>query len=129
MLKQKFKIHNKMRVLHFSRSLKIMVLYKNEDIIFLFTLTLHYIYTWHHVNVFQKYNTQMLCKCKCQNMFYKKCKCNNLSMKMQSINFVIYLYTIYSFVYLLICLVIYFMWYLLLYLFVHSFSYLIMCKF
>jgi hypothetical protein len=38
---KKIKICNKMRVLHFSMSLKIMVLYLNEDIIY-FYLHLHY---------------------------------------------------------------------------------------
>jgi hypothetical protein len=112
-----------MRVLHTSQGhRKIMVLYKNEDIIFLFTLTLQKIYSWHCVNVFEKYNTQMLCKCKCQNMFYKKCKCNNLSMKMQIINFG-YLFTycfIPFFFYSLICLVIYLCGiYYFIYLFIH----------
>jgi len=66
-----------MRVLHFSRSLKIMVLENKIEIIY-FYLHLHYkIYIhWHHVNVFQKYNTQMLCKC----VNFKICSTKNANV-------------------------------------------------
>jgi hypothetical protein len=46
----RIRVHNKMKIMHLPSSLKIKILYKNEDIAFLFTLMQQ-----NDIDVFHKY--------------------------------------------------------------------------